>query len=136
MRFFHYYMCFIKLIFVWFFIWFHQIFWKFLVTSKNFFWFLNTAQRKKSSIKDFFSFLRIWSHLLKKSLMENLIFCSVKLELPLIHIFQSSFVVLKTSMNLKSPLCLNALVDAAEMNCLIYLIKTNKVRDWRRMVMG
>ena len=33
---------------------------------------------KKSSIKDFFSkcnsFLRIWSHLLKKSLMENVIF--------------------------------------------------------------
>ena len=39
----------------------------------------------KFSIKDFFSkydqirsFLRIWSHLLKKSLMENLIFCAVK----------------------------------------------------------
>ena len=38
----------------------------------------------KFSIKDFFSkcdqirsFLRIWSHLLKKSLMENLIFCAV-----------------------------------------------------------
>ena len=37
----------------------------------------------KSSIKDFFSkcdqmrsFLRIWSHLLKKSLTENLIFCA------------------------------------------------------------
>ena len=36
------------------------------------------------TIKDFFgkydqirSFLRIWSHLLKKSLMENLIFCAV-----------------------------------------------------------
>ena len=40
-----------------------------------------TAQRVKFSIKDFFSkcdqirsFLRIWSHLLKKSLMENFIF--------------------------------------------------------------
>ena len=33
----------------------------------------------KFSIKDFFSFLRIWSHLLKKSFMENFIFlCSVK----------------------------------------------------------
>ena len=39
---------------------------------------------KKFSIKDFFSkydqihsFLRIWSHLLKKSLMENSIFCAV-----------------------------------------------------------
>ena len=41
----------------------------------------NTAQKKKFSIKHFFSkydqirsFLRIWSHLLKKSLMENFIF--------------------------------------------------------------
>ena len=39
----------------------------------------------KFSINDFFSkceqirnFLRIWSHLLKKSLMENFIFCAVK----------------------------------------------------------
>ena len=33
----------------------------------------------KFSTKDFFSksFLRIWSHLLKKSLMENFIFCAV-----------------------------------------------------------
>ena len=44
-----------------------------------------TAQKMKFfSIKDFFStfdqvrsFLRIWSHLLKKSLMENFIFCVV-----------------------------------------------------------
>ena len=42
-------------------------------------------QKMKFSIKDFFSkcdqirsFLRIWSHLLKKSLMENFIFCAVK----------------------------------------------------------
>ena len=41
-----------------------------------------TAQKMKFSIKDFFSkcyqicsFLRIWSHLLKISLMENFIFC-------------------------------------------------------------
>ena len=40
--------------------------------------------KMKLSIKDFFSkyeqigiFLRIWSHLLKKSLMENFIFCAV-----------------------------------------------------------
>ena len=45
---------------------------------------LYTAQKTKFSIKDFFSkcdqmrsFLRIWSHLLKKSLMENFIFCAV-----------------------------------------------------------
>ena len=43
-----------------------------------------TTQKMKFSIKDFFSkcdqiriFLRIWSHLLKKSLMENFIFCPV-----------------------------------------------------------
>ena len=44
-----------------------------------------TAQKMKFYIKDFFgkhdqirSFLWIWSHLLLKSLMENLIFCAVK----------------------------------------------------------
>ena len=43
-----------------------------------------TAQKMKFSIKDFFSkcdqirsFLWIWSHLLKKSFMENTIFCVV-----------------------------------------------------------
>ena len=43
-----------------------------------------TAQKMKFSAKDFFnkcdqirSFLRIWSYLLKKSLMENFIFCAV-----------------------------------------------------------
>ena len=45
-----------------------------------------TAQKMKFSIKDFFSkcdqilsFLRIWSHLLKKSLIENFIICAVLL---------------------------------------------------------
>ena len=44
-----------------------------------------TAQKMKFSIKDFFSKfdqirrkMRIWSHLLKKSLMENFIFCAVR----------------------------------------------------------
>ena len=43
-----------------------------------------TAQKMKFSIKDFFSkcdqirsFLQIWSHLMKKFLMENFIFCAV-----------------------------------------------------------
>ena len=43
-----------------------------------------TAQKMKFSIKDFFSkcdqirsFLRIWSHLLKKSLLEKFIYCAV-----------------------------------------------------------
>ena len=46
----------------------------------------NTSQKMKFPIKDFFSKcdqirkkLRIWSHLLKKSLMENFIFCAVKI---------------------------------------------------------
>ena len=45
---------------------------------------VNTVQKMKCSIKDFFSksdqirsFLRLWSHLLKKPLMENLAFCAV-----------------------------------------------------------
>ena len=45
-----------------------------------------TTQKMELSIKDFFSkcdqirsFLRIWSHLPKKSLMENFIFCTVSL---------------------------------------------------------
>ena len=44
----------------------------------------NTAQKIKFSIKDFFNRcgqirrkMRIWSHLLKKSLIENFIFCAV-----------------------------------------------------------
>ena len=57
-----------------------KIWW--LIVGKTSF---NTAQKMKFSIKDFFSkcdqihsFLRIWSHLLKKSLLENFIFlCSV-----------------------------------------------------------
>ena len=46
-----------------------------------------TAQKVKFSMKDFFrklnqirSFLRIWSHLLEISLMENFIFCTVYIE--------------------------------------------------------
>ena len=45
---------------------------------------ISTGQKMKFSIEHFFSkcyqigrFLWIWSHLLKKSLMENLIFCAV-----------------------------------------------------------
>ena len=48
-----------------------------------------TAQKIKFSMKDFFSkcdqvrsFLRIWSHLLKKSLIENFIFCAVVIHRP------------------------------------------------------
>ena len=48
---------------------------------------IDTAQKMKFSIKDFFSkcdqihsYLRIWSHLLKRSLMESVIFCAVWLK--------------------------------------------------------
>ena len=47
-------------------------------------WQIDTAQKMNFSIKDFFSnydqirsFLRISSHLLKKSFVKNFIFCSV-----------------------------------------------------------
>ena len=36
---------------------------------------MNTAQKMK-----FPSFLRIWPHLLKKSVVENFIFCAVKMQ--------------------------------------------------------
>ena len=45
---------------------------------------IHNSQKMKFSIKDFFSkcdqirsFLKIWSHFLKKSLRENFIFCTV-----------------------------------------------------------
>ena len=58
------------------------------ILSHSYGWFLfrgsDTAQKMKFCIKDFFSkcyqigsFLRIWSNLLKKTLMENFIFCAV-----------------------------------------------------------
>ena len=53
-----------------------------------------TAQKMKFYIEDFFSkydqissLLRIWSHTLKKSLMENFIYCAVD-ELLLFEFFQ------------------------------------------------
>ena len=60
---------------------FHLVFLKLMSLSSR----IDTAQKMKLSIKDFFSkcdqirsFLGIWSHLLKKSLMENFIFCAVR----------------------------------------------------------
>ena len=60
--------------------------WSNMNFKENLIWNLehSTAQKTKFSIKDFFSkydqirsFLRIWRHLLKKSLMENFIFYAV-----------------------------------------------------------
>ena len=54
-----------------------------------------TAQKMKFSIKDFFSkceeirsFLGIWSHLLKKCLMENFIFCAAAILEETIQIYE------------------------------------------------
>ena len=55
--------------------------------------FLYTAQKSKFSTEGFFSkcdqfrsFLRIWSHLLKKFIMEKFIFCTVLVYRNLIHV--------------------------------------------------
>ena len=61
-----------------------------------------TVQKIKLSIKDYFGKrdqirrklriwwkLQIWSHLLKKSLMENFIFDAVSLQIQFMHIFQN-----------------------------------------------
>ena len=57
-----------------------------------------TAQKMMFSIKDFFSkcdqirsFMRIRSHLLKKSLMENFIFCAVANAYVILFIFLITF---------------------------------------------
>ena len=63
-----------------------------------------TTQKMKFSVKDFFSkcdqirsFLWIWSHLLKKSLMENFILCAVCEES-----FENPDTVMKTSVKITS----------------------------------
>ena len=60
-----------------------------------------TSQKMKFSIKDFFSkcdeirsFQQIWSHLLKKSLMENFIFCVVILNHLIITYYANMFTAL------------------------------------------
>ena len=57
----------------------------------------HTTQKMKFSIKDFFRKcdqirrkLRIWSHLLKKSLMENFISCAVLGSCMLSHIYRET----------------------------------------------
>ena len=58
----------------------------------------------KSSIKDFFTKcdqiqrkLRIWSHLLKKSIMENFIFCAVIASSPLQYLLVLSLLPMQYS---------------------------------------
>ena len=66
----------------------------------------NTAQKMKFSIKDFFSKceqirrrLRICSQLLKKSLMENFIFCEVQIATAI----QRLYSILLVSVSVKPP---------------------------------
>ena len=63
-----------------------------------------TAQKMKFSIKEFFSKcdqirrkLQIWSHLLKKSLMENFIFYAVKLLQPLVIITEGYLLIIENA---------------------------------------
>ena len=62
----------------------------------------NIAKKMNFLIKDFFSkcdqirsFLRIWSHLLKKSSMENLIFCAVQTPVAFMRSFDLDYGPLK-----------------------------------------
>ena len=59
-----------------------------------------TLHKKRLSTKDFFSkceqirsFLWIWSHLLKKSLMENLIFCAVPIIFNSLELYNLIFII-------------------------------------------
>ena len=72
--------------------WFFFFFW---LEMKQ--WPLNTAQKLKFPLKEFFSKcdqirrkLRIWLHLLKKSFMVNFIFCAVQ---PTYHMWETISVV-------------------------------------------
>ena len=69
--------------------------------SKN-----STSQKMKFSIKNFFSKrdqigskLRIWSHLLKKSLMENFIFCVVWLQPNCLSSLESSILPISLALD-------------------------------------
>ena len=63
-----------------------MIFWEInKIFQKSIFQNTSSAQKMQNLIQDFFSkcvqirsFLRIWSHLLKKLVTENFIFCAVK----------------------------------------------------------
>ena len=49
----------------------------FIIAANHIYCHVYAAQKMKISTEDFSSFLRIWSHLLKKFLTENFIFCAV-----------------------------------------------------------
>ena len=81
----------------------------FIFTSKSV-----NAQKMKFSIKDFFSkcdkihsFLRIWSHSLKKFLMENFIFCAVCVSSVKIYLSKRSWRSEETEVKYFQNLCTN-----------------------------
>ena len=85
-----------------------------------------TAQQMKFSIKDFFfskrdqirSFLRLWSHLMKKFLMENFLICAVTCQTT------ADFIV--------SPLQSNATI-AGKNDCCIELHLKFLLEPWIRL---
>ena len=86
-----------------------------------------TLHRKiKFSIKDFFSkcnqirsFLAIWSHLLKNSLMENFIFCAVwVISITLVDIYAA---LLKNRYHLVSWLNVTACINLKATNEIVYM---------------
>ena len=81
----------------------------------------------KFSIKDFFgkcdqirSLLQIWSNLLKKSLMENFIFCAVSVGSTVLKIIQDRAMDINSSMN-------NPMVFPSE--ALVSIIPTSKTTN-------
>ena len=85
-------------------------FWNFYlqINFLTWYWSYHTAQKMKFSIKDFFKceqiriFLRIWSHLLKKSLMENFIFCRCRFGI-IIFFLQQLLAVTLSGTSLPKP---------------------------------
>ena len=72
----------------------------------------DTAQKSKFFITDFFSkcdqirnFLRLWWHLLKKSVMENFIFCAVGLPEKDHKVFISVRVILEVYSKISEKVC-------------------------------
>ena len=87
-----------------------------------------TAQKMKFSIKDFFCkcdqnniFLRIWSHLLKKSLMENFIFCTVCILRDILWHIQALLRQIKRYSGIFRPLCNTSRYNHAIFKTLTHL---------------
>ena len=78
----------------------------------------NTAQKMKFSIKDLFSKcdqirrkLRIWSYLLKKSLMGNFIFCALQVTWHCRNVFESPCSIVDKLLNISPVKCLSCITN-------------------------